>query len=489
MTIPRGCLLLVCTFLLLVGTACRSSRQESKSTSKGSMSPTDRAVGDMEKTGFRVGLHGVQGRFDLAQQSGATIQRAFLSWQKIEPEKGHYDFSRLDEVARDAGDVGIDTIVTMRALSEWGSSPDTVGEYENTWGEQQTKERGKRSRAVATRNSYPKEVDAWLRMLGKMVERYDGDGQDDMPGLKRPIRHWQIENEVSWQWKGPMSSYVKLLRQSREVMRKADPQAQIVLGAITAAQYFALDAGLIKDPNMHITTPNGKRAVTVEEVRSNKIFRDKKKAVETLFAEAGPYFDIADFHSYSNDAQFLSIQSAWMNSIMEKNGYTRPIWCLECGGPVSDYSEARHAEEVVKRLTVAFASRISTVLWSTLLPTNEFAQKYIDLSLVDNSGGKKAAFLAYQLMARMAKECTEAKVIETSADVYAYELSGPGGKRYWVGWAIEDRQRLTVETDAVRRVQIYQAPYSKEKSVEVTVKNARETLPISTHPVVVESVD
>ena len=28
-----------------------------------------------------------------------------------------------------------------------------------------------------------------------VVERYDGDGLDDMPGFEYPIRHWEIGNE------------------------------------------------------------------------------------------------------------------------------------------------------------------------------------------------------------------------------------------------------------------------------------------------------
>ena len=34
----------------------------------------------------------------------------------------------------------------------------------------------------------------------QLVERYDGDGIDDMPGLKNPIKYWQIDNEPPfWQ--------------------------------------------------------------------------------------------------------------------------------------------------------------------------------------------------------------------------------------------------------------------------------------------------
>jgi hypothetical protein len=417
------------------------------------------------------------------------IQRTIVAWQKVEPAKGRYDFSQLDSVAEAAGEAGIDTVVTIRALSEWGSSRDIVEGYQETWEQQQRRPRGKRSRAVAARSSYPQDVEAWLQMLRRMVERYDGDGEEDMPNLRCPIRYWQIENEISWQWVGPMSSYVELLRKSRQAIRQADPQAKIVLGAITASQYFALDAGLIEDPTIRITTPNRQREVSVEEVRNNPQFQEKKEAMEVLFAQAGPYFDIADMHSYSDDAQYLSVQAKWMRFIMEKNGYQRPIWCLECGGPMSDYSPTRHAEEVIKRVTVAFANGISAVFWSTLMPTTEFPQKYINLSLVDESGNTKPAFNAYQLMARIVREADQVTVLDTPPGVRAYEFSRADGKRFWIGWATGGRQSLTVRTHGVRRVRIFKPPYLQEGAKETVVHTEEEAITLATYPVVVESLD
>lgn len=33
-----------------------------------------------------------------------------------------------------------------------------------------------------------------------IVERYDGDGKDDMPGLLRPVRYFEVGNEVDYYW-------------------------------------------------------------------------------------------------------------------------------------------------------------------------------------------------------------------------------------------------------------------------------------------------
>jgi hypothetical protein len=82
----------------------------------------------------------------------------------------------------------------------------------------------------------PCDMETYLTWLRATVERYDGDGIDDMPGLAYPIRHWEILNEPEMQ--GPQlrffqeepAVYADLLRCSYEAVKIADPEA-IVLPA------------------------------------------------------------------------------------------------------------------------------------------------------------------------------------------------------------------------------------------------------------------
>jgi hypothetical protein len=41
----------------------------------------------------------------------------------------------------------------------------------------------------------PADEEGWRVFVRAMAERYDGDGTDDMPGLLRPVRYWEIGNE------------------------------------------------------------------------------------------------------------------------------------------------------------------------------------------------------------------------------------------------------------------------------------------------------
>jgi len=75
--------------------------------------------------------------------------------------------------------------------ANWGGVSDTPLIFEDRLG------RGRRK---------PYDMDAYRRFVLALVERYDGDGKDDMPGLKYPIKYWEASNEPSHQ-SGPATFF------------------------------------------------------------------------------------------------------------------------------------------------------------------------------------------------------------------------------------------------------------------------------------------
>ena len=69
------------------------------------------------------------------------------------------------------------------------------------------------------------------------VERYDGDGLDDMPDLKYPVRHWEIGTEPDMQspshtlFQGNSEAYLNLLKLSYSTIKAADPNAVVLIAA------------------------------------------------------------------------------------------------------------------------------------------------------------------------------------------------------------------------------------------------------------------
>ena len=65
----------------------------------------------------------------------------------------------------------------------------------------------------------------WVRAV---VERYDGDGVDDMPGLTAPIKIWQVDNEPPRRREG----YADLVRITSQAVKEADPTAKVLIGGL-----------------------------------------------------------------------------------------------------------------------------------------------------------------------------------------------------------------------------------------------------------------
>ncbi len=96
----------------------------------------------------------------------------------------------------------------------------------------------------STKEYLPPDEAAYTAWVREVVERYDGDGVDDMPGLTRGIHNWEVDNEPDLKAnppkpeiaKGmstsfcPPSEYAKVLIMTSAAVREADAQAVILGG-------------------------------------------------------------------------------------------------------------------------------------------------------------------------------------------------------------------------------------------------------------------
>ena len=102
-------------------------------------------------------------------------------WGRIERERGRYDWREVDRYVQEAQRYGFATVATIWPFASWDQA---------NWGEEGPsgvvfeKELGRSRRK-------PYDMDAYKAFVCALVERYDGDGSSDMPGLKFPIKYWQ----------------------------------------------------------------------------------------------------------------------------------------------------------------------------------------------------------------------------------------------------------------------------------------------------------
>jgi polysaccharide biosynthesis protein PslG len=92
----------------------------------------------------------------------------------------------------------------------------------------------------------PRRSGPYAAYLTALIGRYGPRGSfwRANPGIpKMPIRSWQVWNEpnLSYYWKQPFAStYVSFLRTAHAAIKKADPGAKVVLGALTNTAWKSL---------------------------------------------------------------------------------------------------------------------------------------------------------------------------------------------------------------------------------------------------------
>ena len=149
-------------------------------------------------------------------------------WNTVEPTPGRYDWSNVDSQVRSWQRQRVAILATIWPFAGW----DQQACHAN-----QPPAPGIVFRGMPNRLYAPCDQQAYTAWLKALVDRYNGDGVNDMPGLQYPIRHWEVANEPELQ--GPPQSdmtffqegpdvYLKLLQLSYGTIKATDPNAVVL---------------------------------------------------------------------------------------------------------------------------------------------------------------------------------------------------------------------------------------------------------------------
>lgn len=145
-------------------------------------------------------------------------------WGEIEKEKGTYDFSQTDDYVRKSQDNDLVLYATI-----WPYVDRDQSICHQKLPEQYRKENpqlGEYRLSPCNREDYKE-------FVKKLVDRYDGNGQNDMEGLKFPIRYWTIRNQPDdSDWKGNAEAYINVLKDTYESIKSVNNNVQLVGGEI-----------------------------------------------------------------------------------------------------------------------------------------------------------------------------------------------------------------------------------------------------------------
>lgn len=137
----------------------------------------------------------------LMANAGITWNRTSwtFTWGNIEVSKGNYSWGLVDDFVKTTQAKGIHQLALIHTDAQWDSPP------------------GIRK---------PSDMDAFKTFVRTLVERYDGDGTNDMPGLLYGIKYWEISNEPEMSFTA--QDYFDTLKAAHEAIKSADPDAKVL---------------------------------------------------------------------------------------------------------------------------------------------------------------------------------------------------------------------------------------------------------------------
>ena len=221
-------------------------------------------------------------------------------WNHIEKEKGNFSWDETDEYVKYAQSHNQKIIATIWPHANWEQKTCKRKKSRSPFGKDFTKYLSK-----------PCSMDDYKMFILKLVDRYDYDGINDMPGLTKPIKHWEIMNEPEFKmfFKGSKDDFVEIFNFSSKIIKGKQKDAVIVMAGA---------AGM---------------------------FPENKKYWKLILPKIKDSFDIANIHHISGpegqcDKEFWVDEFAALLKSVDLN---KPIWVTEamtCGPPIKAYVNA-----------------------------------------------------------------------------------------------------------------------------------------------------
>ncbi len=204
--------------------------------------------------------------------------------------------------------------------------------------------------ANATETYVPADLEAYTRWVQQLVERYDADGIDDMPGLLAPIRYWEVDNEPDLKFTAP----------PRDARRRVPPGTFCYPEEAAAVLIATATAIRAAQPEAHVLNGGLFRPFT----RSGQDYLREMLVVPGAAAA----FDILSLHTYASDEHGDTLAKG-IRAARAIAG-DRPVWITETS-VASDGGErwmnaAWQARMVATSVARAAAEGASVLLWHSL---------------------------------------------------------------------------------------------------------------------------
>jgi hypothetical protein len=239
-----------------------------------------------------------------------------IPWGMIETQRGTFSFDLIDALVRDAQSVGGRYVGTVMPYAGWELKAAGYAATSDSQCQRLLTEDFYYLTLDQRMDRYKDEAE-YLVFLARVVERYDGDGVDDMPGLTAPILHWQIHNEPEGDhcglFRGDVPGFVRLMKVSADLIHASCAACKVINGGAAFPLYLE-------------SLPNPPQGST--------FWRD--------FASAGGATSVDVIAAHYNDGKSPTHGSIadfeeQIRRLRELLGQSKPVWVTEFGTVIGNH--------------------------------------------------------------------------------------------------------------------------------------------------------
>jgi hypothetical protein len=356
--------------------------------------------------------------------------------------------------------------------------------------------------------------DQYRELNTVIIERYNGDGVDDMEGSPK-IKYWFVAgSEMNTgigmgrdinrrKWKLSEADTAKYVKIGYDLIKSFDSEFRVLLGGSNSICTWQKD-----------TKCTWRAENTPDEFFYNLI----SEMTGDLFCPDM----IFDYHYGSNPTQFKS-QIEAMNVVkgtLAKFGYSdNEIWTTDVGGSWEEwqgFTEAEQAGDVIRRYAYTIANGQEKLFWTRIEEYNWSGNSMFDyMGLVHNpvndpvgeeKNWKKLSYYSYKLMVEKLEgsDWDNIETIQESDNVYIYKFT-KNNEPVWVAWwdyfdDTESSKTITIDVGSIGSVKITEAVPDAEDGSKIgendypnffnaetkTVSGGEITITLGESPVFVE---
>jgi hypothetical protein len=268
------------------------------------------SLGEAAVSTAPAGPAGARGVSMVSELGIPLVRDSVMNWGLLQPRADRpIDFAKSDSAVRTLQATGAGLLVVFRGIPGWATETPNL---------------------VAIDPGLPprQQAAAFDAFVQKYVERYDGDGRSDMPGLRGKVEGYQFMSEME---DIPTAEYAYWLKLFCQAVKAADPQAVVVLGGL-------------KSPGIRIFNgPSGDYARYLEHLL----------AEDELAGPGYPYFDVAAFHNFPGQYPGRPAYDdavAYIRQTLADHKLSLPVWLTSTGAAGTPKEEAGQADSLVKWL-------------------------------------------------------------------------------------------------------------------------------------------